>query len=98
MTDNFHDAIDLYVDDIDWTQCPQTVVGTLRNYLQYHIGTGGFLEAVLSNDLVGSLGRADERNKECLHDIVRFLYNEAPAISWGSKNRYREWLKRRLNA
>ena len=38
MVDNFQD-VDLYIDDIDWTQCPQTVVGALKNYLQYHTGT-----------------------------------------------------------
>ena len=86
-------AIEVYIDEIDWTQCPKSVESSLRNYLEHHTATGGFLECVLSNDLAGSFGRADETNRACLYEIIQFLYNEAPAISWGSKNKYNTWLK-----
>lgn len=37
-------AIEVYIDEIDWTQCPKSVEGPLRNYLEHHTATGGFLE------------------------------------------------------
>ena len=54
--------------------------------------TGGFLKCVLSNDLSGSIGRADKRNLESLPDIVKFVYNEMPTGCHGSRDRVAEWL------
>jgi hypothetical protein len=64
-----------------------------RRYIDHHIPTGGFLEAVLSNDLKEAVGRADSQNMWLLPVIVAWLYNEAPMTCWGSRERVREWLK-----
>ena len=89
---NDEQVVAQYIDQIDWTLCPNSVKPSLKNYLGWHIPTGGFLQAVLSNDLTGAFGKADEINRECLHDIIKFLYNEAPIIAWGSRERYHDWL------
>jgi hypothetical protein len=52
---------------------------------------GHFLRAVLSNDLKEAVGQADEVNLTCLHQYVRFLYNYAPAICWGSIQKIEKW-------
>lgn len=57
--------------------------------------TGGFLEAVLSNDLMEALGRADSGAIDNLPHIVAYVYNEAPSGCWGSRERVREWIKAR---
>lgn len=57
--------------------------------------TGGFLEAVLSNDLMEALGRADSGAIDNLPHIVAYVYNEAPSGCWGSRERVREWIKER---
>ena len=57
--------------------------------------TGGFLEAVLSNDLAESIGRADEGALDTLPHIVAYIYNETPAGCWGSRGRVREWIAAR---
>lgn len=57
--------------------------------------TGGFLEAVLTNDLKESIARADERAIDNLPHIVAYLYNETPSGCWGSRERVREWIKAR---
>lgn len=60
--------------------------------------TGGFLEAVLSNDLKESIARADERALDNLPHIVAYLYNEAPSVCWGSQARVQEWLDAKAKA
>ena len=64
----------------------------LMRYLRHHCPTGGFLEAVLSNDLKESCARADDRNLWQLPLLVAYLYNEAPNVAWGSHDRYKDWL------
>ena len=82
---------------IDFTfQCiRQDVMESLKRYIEHRIPTGGFLEAVLSNDLKEAIGRADEDNMRVLPEIVGWLYNEAPSSCWGSPQRVKEWLAKR---
>ena len=48
---------------------------TLDRYIQNHIPTGGFLEAVLSNDLRNALDRADDENLWLLPIIAGHGYS-----------------------
>jgi len=54
--------------------------------------TGGFLKAILSNDLTGAIARADEDALDNIPHIVAYLYNEVLADCWGSPERVREWI------
>lgn len=72
---------------------PEHLRAGLTNYVEKHRRTGGFLEAVLSNDLKEAMGRADERSREGLFAIVCWLYNEAPSTCWGSPERVSDWLR-----
>ncbi len=56
--------------------------------------TGGFLEAVISNDLKEAIGRADDEALENIPHIVAYLYNDVPGNCWGSEAKYKAWLKR----
>ena len=56
--------------------------------------TGGFLEAVISNDLKEAIGRADSEALENIPHIVAYLYNDCPGNCWGSPKRYNEWLQK----
>jgi len=53
--------------------------------------TGDFLRAVLENDLKEAFGRADLENTEAMAEIMRFLYNHAPANCWGSVENVKNW-------
>ena len=66
---------------------------SLERYVDDHIEPGGFLRAVLENDLRESFGRADEGNRLELFNIVMYIYSELPAICWGSKKKVDGWLK-----
>lgn len=71
---------------------PEQLHEGLREYLAARRPVGHFLTAVLSNDLKEACARADEFCAPNLHRIVFFLYNYAPAFSWGSAERVNAWL------
>lgn len=52
---------------------------------------GGFLTAVLCNDLARAVSKADDRNVELIPNFVKLLYNHAPADCWGSEQKFHEW-------
>jgi hypothetical protein len=53
---------------------------------------GGFLEAVISNDLAEAVLAADEYNRATLFHLVGWIYNELGSQRWGSKQRYAAWI------
>lgn len=65
----------------------------LKDYIENGVETGGFLRAVIENNLVEAFNRADLTNQERLRDYAWFLYNHAPVSSWGSKLNYETWIK-----
>lgn len=52
---------------------------------------GGFLTALFSNDLLGTLLRADDENLRCLVNICRWVWWSAPNDCHGSRKRVSEW-------
>ena len=58
--------------------------------------TGGFLEAVLRNDLKEAIGRADSNALDNIPHIVSYLYNDCPSGCWGSNSNYTEWSLKHL--
>jgi len=64
-------------------ECPQNIRESIRAYVRGR-PTGGFLEAVLQNDLMEAVLRADDTNRECLPAILAFVYNNVPSPMWGS--------------
>jgi hypothetical protein len=72
-------------------EVPEHLRSALVLYVDQHYRPGGFLEAVLSNDLKGACSGGDELSREALFPIVRWLYNRAPAGCWGSPAKVAEW-------
>lgn len=62
-------------------------------YVLYGVPPGGFLTAVICNDLMESFGRADEDNREHLFDIVNWFYNCAPTGCWKSAANMNAWME-----
>ena len=73
---------------------PENLRGGMTRYLQHGIEPGSFLRAVLENDLLNAFGRADNENKRNLEEIVRWIYNYAPADSWGSTAKVEAWMNK----
>jgi hypothetical protein len=72
---------------------PQHMHGGIRRYFYEGIGPGSFLTAVLENNLMEALGRADDENRNALPAYGTFLYNYVPAGSFGSPAKVAEWLR-----
>lgn len=71
---------------------PNTL-NAIDRYVTDGIPTGSFLEAVLCNDLMEAMGRADMGNRLALFEICDYIYNETPAACHGSGERVQYWLK-----
>lgn len=73
---------------------PTRLFDSLQRYVAGHVVTGGFLRAVLENDLAGAVLRADPESLDALPIIVRWLHDEAPGPCWGSVEAVAKWLAR----
>ena len=64
---------------------PSTTQASITRYVEHGIKPGGFLTAVLSNDLRNATGRADEQNLAALPAIVRWFANHCTGL-YGEEN------------
>ena len=82
------------MDDADqYLAIPELTMTSLELYRDEHLPTGGFLQAVLSNDLAEAVNMADKDNSKALTLIVKWAYNHLPGSSWGSPSEYQDWIK-----
>lgn len=73
-------------------QIKESTIDSIHRWVDYGIPPGGFLQAVLKNDLKGACQRADSDNILVLPLIVSYIYNCCPAACWGSPENYNEWI------
>lgn len=71
---------------------PEHMIGGLMRYIEHGIEPGGFLSAVICNNLRDAVGRADEANKAKLIEWVQWFYWYAPSPSWGSEEMMSAWM------
>jgi len=77
---------------------PDHMCQGLDDYIERHWKPGGFLLAVLSNDLREACALADYINIKALPVFVAYLHSEAPSACWGSPERVEAWLAARRPA
>jgi hypothetical protein len=65
---------------------------TLANYIVFGMPPGGFMTAVLANDLVGAFGRADMYNVDRMQWYAKAIYNSIPSQAWGSYGKVQQWI------
>ena len=75
-------------------QCdvPASLHEGLVEYFAARRRTGGFLQAVLENNLRQAAARADPFNAPYLVANVLFLNNYVPSTAWGSVGEVEAWL------
>lgn len=98
MADIFEFPQKLACKRFDWSQypgVPEHTRGAIERYVFDRLEPGGFLTAVLCNNLMGAVGRADSENILALKDICQFIYNEVPSVAWGSEKNIAKWLDNR---
>lgn len=71
---------------------PEHMQGAMKRYLENGIEPGGFLYAILTNDLKGAVTRADHINIKLIPEIVSYCVSEIPASAWGSVAKVEGWL------
>lgn len=71
----------------------ENIIDGLTRYALDKIPTGSFLTAVLENNLMEALGKADLENRLTIWNICSFVHNEIPASSHGSPEKVEAWLK-----
>jgi hypothetical protein len=74
---------------------PDDLKETIDRYIEHGVPTGGFLEAVICNDLKEACGRADEQNLRIIPAIVSYFYNEAPMACWGKPDSFQNWIDKK---
>ena len=77
---------------------PERMMGAIIRYIENRIPPGGFLIAVITNNLQQAVARADEENMANIPAYVAYFYNEAPGNCWGSQEKYQDWLKEQRDA
>jgi hypothetical protein len=76
----------------DWGLVPEHMRSALRMFVEHGIEPGGFMRAVLENNLSWAFARADAINRTRIGDIVNFMNWHAPAACWGSPERVANWI------
>lgn len=80
------------LEECSYERIPQLTLESLQRYASHGIPTGSFLHAVLCNDLMGAVGRADVWNRRALFAIVTYIHNEMPHNCHGSDALVEAWL------
>src|SRR5580765_6995795 len=70
---------------------PEHMLEGLVAWIEHGVPPGDFLRAVLCNNLVEAVGRADDTNISNLPAYVAYLYNYAPRGCWGSPENVAVW-------
>jgi len=67
------------------------ILEAVQLHVAYGQPCGHFLSAVLCDHLKDAVRRADEHNVTRIRDLVKLLFNRAPAECWGSKEKVAAW-------
>ncbi len=73
-------------------EIPERMMGILKRYLDHGVEPGGFLRAVLRNDLVGAVSRADSSNLKNLPAYAYYMCNHMPQAAYGSVEAVENWI------
>lgn len=74
---------------------PAHTLDSIERYVEFGHPTGGFLHAVLTNNLFGAAGQGDEANLRALPEICMYIYNRIPDAAWGTEKKVKAWYEAR---
>ena len=76
---------------------PPNTQSQIDEYVKQKCPPGSFVYAVLTNNLVNAVAKADDVNILYLRDIILYVYNDIPSACWGSREAVEEWLNPKVN-
>lgn len=91
----------LELDDVPETLAatlPPRIRKAIDQFVWHGIPTGGFLRAVLSNDLMGAISQADPNSLSSIGLICQYVYNAVPSVCHGSREAVKSHIERGRNA
>jgi len=71
---------------------PSYMHGAIIRYYENRIEPGSFMSYVINNDLKGALGHADDTNRHCMLNYMKWFFNHAPAGTWGYPKAVSDWI------
>ena len=72
---------------------PARMMPGIKRYVEDGVNPGGFLTAVIENDLSRAVGAADDENLSNIPAYIGWFYNQGPTGCWGSKEKMKAWIK-----
>jgi hypothetical protein len=63
----------------------------LTLWIEHGVMTGDFMTALMKNDLMEAMGRADEINARCIRNWCVYLYSYAPRGCYGGPIQVAAW-------
>jgi hypothetical protein len=76
----------------DYSKIPPHLLQSIYGYVLQRQAVGHFLTALLCNDLIAAVGRADKETIAALRELVIFLHMEVPCECYGSAEKVASWL------
>lgn len=78
--------------EFGYLDIPEHTQDALENYFLRGWRPGGFVTAVLANDLMRACVSCDPANRQSLVDIAKWVQHRAPTGSWGNYDTVDAWL------
>lgn len=75
-------------------QVPRDMWHALEAYVHEGRELGGFLQAVVENNLSRAVSVADQRNRRCLQGLVWAVSSMVPSVAYGSHLAYLGWVEK----
>jgi hypothetical protein len=79
-------------DNTPYRLAPVHILDAIHSYATSRRRPGGFVLAVLRNDLREVFRAADQPSLRGLGDVLRYLHQEVPSSCWGSAATVEAWL------
>jgi len=78
------------------SKCPQGIsletFEALKNYAVNHRAPGGFLTAILSNDLMEAVLMANLDDRFSIPQICEYIFHHCPGNCWGTPEAVEKWI------
>jgi hypothetical protein len=85
--DEYRDGLEQYI--------PAHMHQGMDYYVKHHITPGGFLFAMLANQLELAAGKADETNRNLMHNYLSFFRECLDPEIWGTPEKVQSWINKR---
>ena len=94
LTESTKKYIQKQIDD-GFIECelPMYMKEPVENWVFHGIPGGGFLTALLTNNLKETFTRADSNNKRKVYNWVRFIIWSLPSSCQGSEEKVNNWME-----